>query len=56
VRVACVYLHTKQQATRCTCDDDSDDDNNDDDNYNKRVKFFITRVLRTEVKPVRGLH
>jgi len=49
VRVACVYLQTKQQVTRCTCDDDSDDDNNDDDNYNIREKFFITRFLRTEI-------
>jgi len=48
VRVACVYLQTKQQATRSTCDDDSDDDNNYDDNYNNKVKVFIARFLRTE--------
>jgi hypothetical protein len=48
VRVVCVYLQTKQQVIRCTCDDDSDDDNNDDDNYNNKVKFFITRFLRAE--------
>ena len=42
MRVVCVCLQTKEQATRFTCDDDSDDDNNDDDNYNIKVKFFIT--------------
>jgi hypothetical protein len=43
VRVACVYLQTKQQVTRCTCgDDDSYDDNSDDDNYNnKKSEVFL---------------
>jgi hypothetical protein len=40
VHATCMYLRTKRQVTRCTCDD-SDDDNGDDDNDNNKPIFLL---------------